>query len=313
MKTETLVDEALLRIIRCPVTGARLRLRDEVLEGGGREYPVRDGIPILLQDVHQRRWQDPRPVAAPEQQIMDAFEDRSASYFSDNYLSTSPASRDRRRRHELVVGLLRGVIASEAAVLEAGSGPAVLAGEITALGGKYVAADLSYHNLIAARERLGSVRGVVGNVTALPFASESFDVVTAIGCLEYVPAMGLAVNELSRVCRKGGVIIASFANRNSPRRWWEELLVHRIARIKARRSGGASVYRRFLVSPATVHRIFEAAGAPVRDEQPLNGGFVGFPLSGFRIVQSAEAALQARSSRARLASSEFVVVAERRA
>jgi ubiquinone/menaquinone biosynthesis C-methylase UbiE/uncharacterized protein YbaR (Trm112 family) len=312
MKTETLVDEALLRIIRCPVTGARLRVRDEILEGGGREYPVRDGIPILLQDVHQGPWQDPPPVAALEQQIINAFEDRSASYFSDNYLSASPASRDRRRRHELVVGLLRGVIAPEAAVLEAGSGPAVLADEITALGGKYVAADLSYHNLIAARERLGSVRGVVGNLTALPFASESFDVVTAIGCLEYIPAMGLAVNELSRVCKKGGVIIASFANRNSPRRWWEELLVHRAARLRARRSG-ASAYRRFLVSRATVHRIFEAAGAPVRDEQPLNGGLVGFPLSGFRIIQSAEAAIQARSSRARLASSEFVVVAERRA
>jgi len=40
----------LLDILRCPVTGSRLRCEGEFLvaEVGGLAYPVRDGIPVML-------------------------------------------------------------------------------------------------------------------------------------------------------------------------------------------------------------------------------------------------------------------------
>jgi uncharacterized protein YbaR (Trm112 family) len=47
------LDEAILSILRCPVTGSRLSLRDNWLisEVGGLGYPIRDGIPVLLSEA----------------------------------------------------------------------------------------------------------------------------------------------------------------------------------------------------------------------------------------------------------------------
>jgi uncharacterized protein YbaR (Trm112 family) len=44
------IDAELLEILRCPVTRSRLRQQGDVLiaEVGGLEFPVRDGIPVML-------------------------------------------------------------------------------------------------------------------------------------------------------------------------------------------------------------------------------------------------------------------------
>jgi uncharacterized protein YbaR (Trm112 family) len=41
---------SILEILRCPVTGSRLRLDDTwlIAETGGLRYPIREGIPVLL-------------------------------------------------------------------------------------------------------------------------------------------------------------------------------------------------------------------------------------------------------------------------
>jgi uncharacterized protein len=47
------LDETILSILRCPVTGSRLSLRENWLisEVGGLGYPIRDGIPVLLSEA----------------------------------------------------------------------------------------------------------------------------------------------------------------------------------------------------------------------------------------------------------------------
>ena len=43
------VDDALLAILRCPVTGERLvRVGDELRTASGRVYPIVDGLPVLV-------------------------------------------------------------------------------------------------------------------------------------------------------------------------------------------------------------------------------------------------------------------------
>jgi ubiquinone/menaquinone biosynthesis C-methylase UbiE/uncharacterized protein YbaR (Trm112 family) len=303
------VDPLLLEMVRSPLTQERLRLREGLLVTPTERYPVVDSIPILLpSEAAQPAAQELRST---EGQIIEAFRERSSTYFSDSYEGSAPGARDRQTRHALVTGLLRDLVRPGMTVLEAGSGPAVLATEVTGLGAVHVALDLSHENLLAARARLGEVRGVVGSLTALPFAPETCDVVTAIGCLEYVPAMGLAIRELTRVCRSDGFVVASFPNRQSPRRWWDELVVHPSARLRARLAGDSSGYRRYLVSRNAARRMFERAEATVVDERFLNGGLIGFPFSERVSIQRVERLLQARSSWAKMASSEFVVVARR--
>jgi ubiquinone/menaquinone biosynthesis C-methylase UbiE len=303
------LDPALLQIVRCPVTGERLRPEDARLTAGALSYRVSDGIPVLL---------PPRPnlpLGAPqvrsEQAIVEAFKLRSRSYFSDNYQYPSAANADRRRRHALVSRLLSRYVAAGAWVLEAGAGPAVLAEPLSEHGAKHVALDLSLENLREARQRSRGLRSVVGSLTSLPFASETFQVVTAIGCLEYVPASQTAVDELVRVCQPRGVVIASFANKASPRRWWDRLLILPMARVRNRLRGSGRSYEHFLTSRRAARRRLGMAGATVLEEHPLNGGLLGFPLSSTESTQRFERALLARSPTARSVSSEFVVVAQR--
>jgi uncharacterized protein YbaR (Trm112 family) len=47
-----MIDAALLDMLRCPLTGSRLRLEGDFLvaEVGGLAYPVRDGFPVMLME-----------------------------------------------------------------------------------------------------------------------------------------------------------------------------------------------------------------------------------------------------------------------
>ena len=44
------IDPQLLEVLRCPLTGSRLRPEGDFLvaEVGGLAYPVRDGVPVML-------------------------------------------------------------------------------------------------------------------------------------------------------------------------------------------------------------------------------------------------------------------------
>jgi 2-polyprenyl-6-hydroxyphenyl methylase/3-demethylubiquinone-9 3-methyltransferase len=303
------LDPELLQIVRCPVTGEPLRPENGILTAGTLRYRVTDGIPVLL---------PPKPnlprgaeQARSERAIVEAFRRRSSSYFSDNYQHRSVANADRLRRHELVSRLLSRYVEPGTSVLEGGAGPAVLAEPLAKLGAKHVALDLSMENLQEARQRTPTLVGVVGSVTSLPFASETFEVVTAVGCLEYVPALQAGINELVRVCQPGGVVIASFASKASPRRWWDRLLILPVARARKRLRSRDQSYKHFLTSPRAARRRFDMAGANVLEEHPLNGGLLGFPLSSAETIQRFEEALLARSAAARSLSSEFVLVAQR--
>jgi hypothetical protein len=49
-RSTTTIDPQLLDLLRCPLTGSRLRPEGDFLvaEVGGLAYPVRDGFPVML-------------------------------------------------------------------------------------------------------------------------------------------------------------------------------------------------------------------------------------------------------------------------
>jgi SAM-dependent methyltransferase len=67
--------------------------------------------------------------------------------------------------------------------------------------------DISVPALAALRARGGEV--VQGQVTALPFAAHSFDLVCALDIIEHVEDDGGALSELTRVVRPGGTLLLS--------------------------------------------------------------------------------------------------------
>lgn len=65
------------------------------------------------------------------------------------------------------------------------------------------------------RTALGKARFLVGDMMALPFPDSSFDVVTTGYGIRNVPVIALALSEIKRVLRPGGVLLSLDFNRPS--------------------------------------------------------------------------------------------------
>jgi len=90
--------------------------------------------------------------------------------------------------------------------LDAGAGTGVAAAALHERGACVVAADLQEDMIRSAH---CTARAVVADVGSLPFCAGAFDVVIGAFVLNHLadPVSGLA--EMTRVCRRGGVVMAS--------------------------------------------------------------------------------------------------------
>ena len=102
-------------------------------------------------------------------------------------------------------------------VLDLGSGtgyPAMLGAQTVGTTGSVVGMDLAEHMLAAADRkatRLGltNVSFRTGDVTSLPFESNSFDSVTSRFCLMFLPEIPKAASEIARVLKPGSWVAAA--------------------------------------------------------------------------------------------------------
>jgi ubiquinone/menaquinone biosynthesis C-methylase UbiE len=102
-------------------------------------------------------------------------------------------------------------------VLDLGSGtgyPALLGAQTVGTTGSVVGMDLAEHMLAAADRkatRLGltNVSFRTGDVTSLPFESNSFDSVTSRFCLMFLPEIPKAAAEIARVLKPGSWVAAA--------------------------------------------------------------------------------------------------------
>ncbi len=95
-------------------------------------------------------------------------------------------------------------------VLEAGCGTGLLLERFVSFARHAEGFDLSPGMLEKARARGLQVRE--GSVTAIPYDGASFDVVCSFKVLAHVPDIALALSEMARVTRPGGVVIAELYN-----------------------------------------------------------------------------------------------------
>ncbi|MGH1561638.1 class I SAM-dependent methyltransferase [Mumia sp. DW29H23] len=119
-----------------------------------------------------------------------------------------------------VLGVFAERVAGRGRVLDAGCGPGRVTAHLASLGVDAEGLDLSPAMVAIARADHPDLRFEVGSVTELPFAAESYVGVVAWYSLIHVPpeALPAAVDELARVLRPGGVMLASFQTGDTPRR-----------------------------------------------------------------------------------------------
>ena len=98
----------------------------------------------------------------------------------------------------------------DAVLIDAGCGGGLLAPHVRQRGYRHVGVDLRPGGLTQSAAR--GVTAVRGDVTALPLADGSADVVVAGEILEHVTDLPGTVAELSRVLRPGGLLVLDTVN-----------------------------------------------------------------------------------------------------
>jgi ubiquinone/menaquinone biosynthesis C-methylase UbiE len=113
-------------------------------------------------------------------------------------------------------------------LLEVGCGTGHFTRWMETLGPECCGLDLSHLMLGEARKLWPDGPLVQGESSYLPFKTESFDVVTCVACLEYMPNIARVLSEAARVARKG--IIIGLMNK------WSTPTLRRIVQVKMGRN-----------------------------------------------------------------------------
>ena len=119
---------------------------------------------------------------------------------------------DTRRRLEIVFDeLISPAELAGRAVLDVGCGTGWFSQWANARGGRVTSLDIGVRLLAEARRRAQS-RPVAADACQLPLASNSFDVVISSECIEHTTNPLLALREIHRVARPGGLIVVTVPN-----------------------------------------------------------------------------------------------------
>lgn len=167
-----------------------------------------------------------------EQQIVtDYFNRDPGGYASDYDRDTAVGYSFRVRRDRLLELLGKG----SGRVLDIGCGPGVMTGNVLTRGWTYVGTDIAAGMIAEARRRFQDeprAQFAVGDVGEINAPDATFDVVVAMGLVEYLSDEGVALQEMRRVLKPGGRLLVSLPNWWSPARMWDRWLLAPLARLQ---------------------------------------------------------------------------------
>ena len=97
--------------------------------------------------------------------------------------------------------------------------------------------DCSSQMIAEAKRRTAGTNAkfTVGRAEQLPFEDQSFDVVLALGVLEYLPEVTTGLNEIARVAKPNAAMIVSMLNAVSLNGLWKHLHFSSLLRTRKRK------------------------------------------------------------------------------
>ncbi len=147
--------------------------------------------------------------------MASVFDDFSDHY--DSWFETPIGMRVREYELDLLLELLEP--SENEKILDAGCGTGMFTHDFIKKGSCVTGLDLSGKMLKKASVKLNISRfdGVVGDMTALPFADAVFDKAVSVTAVEFVPEnIDWVLGELFRVVKPGGVVVVATLNSLSP-------------------------------------------------------------------------------------------------
>ena len=131
------------------------------------------------------------------------------------------------------------------AVLEVGFGGGALLAALVAAGARVSGADVSEAMVERARRRFGRrVALVRASVEALPFADAAFDKAASVNNIYFWPDPALAMAELARVVRGGGLVAIAFEPPEELAKWpghWHGFRLWQEAEVRTLMEGAGFV------------------------------------------------------------------------
>jgi SAM-dependent methyltransferase len=117
-----------------------------------------------------------------------------------------------RRRLEMILGSAGDLVNGR--VLENGCGVGMYAERLEQCGGQVIGLEYDFERVVEAHKRTALVVNAAGE--GLPFPDASFDLILSHEVLEHVHDDRLAVREMVRVLRTGGMLVLFVPNRGYP-------------------------------------------------------------------------------------------------
>jgi predicted ATP-grasp superfamily ATP-dependent carboligase/ubiquinone/menaquinone biosynthesis C-methylase UbiE len=173
--------------------------------------------------VAANRVRRKRPRRDHQAQVTRHFS-RSARYWREVYHQTRLEPLVYQERHATALRWVDSLaLAPGVRALEVGCGAGYASLALARRGCSVKALDATPEMVAmtqAAAEAAGlsQLQAVHGDVNALPFPEEAFDLVLALGVLPWMASEAQALGEMARVLRRGGWLIASADNRMSLQR-----------------------------------------------------------------------------------------------
>lgn len=170
----------------------------------------------------RNRAQVPEPRSRDDAVTAQYHAPAAAAGYADSHEGSGPAARFFRSRINLISHTLASSPGGD--LLDVGCGPGMMVRELLdSRPGDFRITVLDRSSAMVEASALradNNVRALVGRVEAMPLPDASFDVVLAMGVLEYTEATA-ALAEIARVARPDGLVLVTMLNPMSPYRFVE--------------------------------------------------------------------------------------------
>jgi ubiquinone/menaquinone biosynthesis C-methylase UbiE len=153
------------------------------------------------------------------------FFNKTSSEYQEEYARETPEGYSFRIRREKVLNMLGS--GDGLHLLDLACGPGILIKGLRAKNYQVTAIDAAPEMVALARDVAGDdpmVTCAVGDAYALSVPDKSYDIVTAMGLIEYLDDEHKYLAEMNRIIKDGGTAIITYPNVWSPWRIWIRVL-----------------------------------------------------------------------------------------